>query len=367
MSLVPSSQVSLFAVGVENYQFMKRLRGPRKDIERFADLFTQSPATGLYSPSQIIMLPDPDSHFLRTSLNNFIINRSAEGDILIFYFSGHGIPIGRSDFGFCTTDSRIHDATGSTLPLTVLKLNDLIETLHVMNVIPVLIIDACYSGIAGKAIEVPPNDMSNIVKSSIASQFATNFAVFCACTDRQVTTGDINGGLFSKSLFDVMSEGLFTKKEKRKQFLSLQDLYDTIHSRIVSTPLNSTPQLFVGEALSRFPLVKNARYSPLEYQFTSYLNKILLALWNGGEERELEIGEILISVGRGAYGNHRKLSLGGWNLVDDNPVTKKRRLTEHGRQFIRGEITIPDVIVYDTDSGVFIPAPQSNPISFYMI
>ena len=121
MSNISLSQVTLFAVGVENYQYMPTLRGPEQDVEKFIDVLIRSPRTGLYELSQLIKLINPDSNKLRNSLNEYVTNRSAPGDVIIFYFSGHGIPVGQNDFGFCTSDSRIHDVTGSILPLSVLR------------------------------------------------------------------------------------------------------------------------------------------------------------------------------------------------------------------------------------------------------
>lgn len=367
MNSIPLSQVNIISVGVENYKYFHKLKGPKNDIERFSELLTLSPDTALYKPSQLVTLLNPDIFTLQNSLNDYVINRSAEGDVLIFYFSGHGVPIGLSDFGFCTTDSRIHDTTGSILPLTVLKLKDLLETLRVMNVIPIVIIDACYSGIAGNALEISPNDMADNARSLIARQYGTNYAFFCACTDRQTATGDSKGGMFSKLIFDIMSKGIISAKKKREHFLNLRDIYEKTQSIKGNLPFSAIPQLFLGDTLPEIPIAKNIGYSPLEYKFTPYLKEILLALWNNGEERELKTGEILDIVGRGAYGNHSKLSLNGWKLVDNNPITKKRRLTDRGRQFLKGELAIPNKIIYDLNSDSYIPAPFATYITTFMI
>jgi hypothetical protein len=363
MSSILPSQVNIIAVGVENYQYMTRLNGPKRDVLRFVDVLSKSSSTGVFLDSKIVTLLNPDTNGLRKAINDLIINSSLEGEALIFYFSGHGIPISHHDFGFCTIDSRIHDESESLLPLTVLKLKDILDTLHVMNVIPIFIIDACYSGIAGNAVKISINNMITSIHSLITESNATNYALFCACTDREFSFGYGNGGVFSQLLLDVLENGLQSDKYNRKPMLNLQDVFSQIRTKINDEFTSSTPQLFLGQTLPEFPIVKNSKYDPIKYQFTPYLKKILEALWKDGNEAELKIGDFISLVGRGAYGNHRKLSIPVWNLVEDNPQTKKRRLTNRGREFVQGKSSIPDIIVFDYEVDEFIAAPNAIMVS----
>lgn len=358
MRPLPSSQISIIAVGIENYQFLPHLRGPRRDVESFFDLMTNSPTQSLYNPSQVLKIIDTDSANLRKMIDDFVITRSAQGDVLIFYFSGHGVPVGHSDFGFCTSDTRTHDFTGSVLPFTVIRFRDLLESLRVMGITPIIIIDACYSGMVGKALSITPVEAISNMRSEITQQYATNYVLFCSCSDRQVSMGNGNGGYFSQAIFETLREGFLTRKTD-ESVMYIKDVYEEVLRRVSVFVADSFPQLFLGETMPAVPIIKNVRYTPMQEKISPYLGKIILKLWNDGNELELsgyELGEL---VGPGAYGNHSKLSLPGWDLLEDGKVKKKRRLTEKGRQFARGEISIPSKLIYDPVSLNYLPSPDA--------
>lgn len=363
MSNISLSQVTLIAVGVENYMYMRTLHGPKKDIEKFIDILVRSPSTGLYQSSQVVTVINPNTDELRTTINEYVVNRSAQSDILIFYFSGHGIPVGQNDFGFCTTDSRIHEITGGILPLTVLRFRDLIDTLRIMNITPIIIIDACFSGIAGNAMVISESDAIENMHREISRQNATNYALISSCSDRQFAIGNSNGGIFSQILFDILVEG-FPTSEPEQAIVHLQDIFPSLIKRVNSIISDSTPQLFLGKTIPLIPLSKNSKYKPRSYKFTKYLHDIIASIWNNGDERELTKKEINLIVGSGAYGNHRKLSYKGWDLLEDNPQTKKRRLTERGRQFAQGNLLIPEEVFFDPITKEYIASPDSKNIGF---
>jgi len=146
------SRVNIIAVGVENYQHMRPLFGPSSDLDNIRRVLVSSSDTALFNERQFVELRNPTSDELRSHIGTYILGRSAPGDILVFYFSGHGVSVGSTDFGFCTVDTLIHPGPNTVLPLTVVTFSDLLETLSVMGVIPVFIIDACYSGTVGNAV-----------------------------------------------------------------------------------------------------------------------------------------------------------------------------------------------------------------------
>lgn len=362
MSPIPASQVSIIAVGVENYTSMNSVQGAISDIDNIQEILVDSPATRLFTPSQFIRLINPDSNTLRSTITNYTLSRSAQGDVLIFYFSGHGVPVGLSDFGFCTVDTKFHDVNDSVLPFSLIKLSDLLDTLRIMNVSPVIIIDACYSGAAGKALRIPPSDAMNHIQQGISTKFATNYALLCSCSDRDVTQGNSEGGIFSTVIFDILRRGIFDNSPYMPD-LYLSTVFPKIVSSVHSLVVDSSPQLYLGETIPDLPLVRNAGFTPRRYRLVKYLGLIVSTLWNNGEEQELTKGDILRLLGRGAYGNHRKLSLPGWNLLEDNSIAHTRKLTDRGRQFAQGEIEIPNEVIYDPILRDYIESPDAIPIS----
>lgn len=86
----------------------------------------------------------------------------------------------------------------------------------------------------------------------------------------------------------------------------------------------------------------------------------LRALWNSGEPLVLQISEIR-ELGWGIYGNHNKLRLEPWALVEVGEAPKARRLTERGIQFMEGLIAVPRQIQLD-ESGNWRPTEGTTEV-----
>jgi len=361
MNLDFLSRVNIIAVGVERYLSLRPLSGPSSDLENIRRVLVSSPETALFSESQFVGIMNPTSDALRAQIGTYILGRSAPGDILIFYFSGHGMPVGSSDFGFCTVDTMIHPGANAVLPLTVVKFSDLMETLLTMGVIPIIIIDACYSGTVGSAV-ISSNEAINMIHSEVQTSFASNYALFCSCSPIQSSLDSPQGGIFSRILFEVLGNGV-SSLQRGTDIVSIKDIYRPVMELIERNAFEATPRLYLGETFSDFPIARNVLYSPQTYSFVGHLKRIVEELWHNGNDRELSPREILDLCGSGAYGNHQKLSLNPWMLVENSPGSKKRRLTERGRLFVQGKLQIPKTIEKDPNSDAWRPTSNSVMVS----
>jgi hypothetical protein len=351
------SRVNIIAVGVERYHYMRPLFGPRSDLENLHRVLVSSPDTALFEDQQFVELLNPTCDELRSQIGAYILGRSASGDILIFYFSGHGISIGNTDFGFCTVDTMIHPGSNTVLPLTVVKFSELLETLAVMDVIPVIIIDACYSGMVGNVV-LSSNEAINHIHQGIQKSAASSYALLCSCSPIQASFDSPQGGIFSQILYDVLNNGV-PNLRRESDVVGVKDIYRPIVDVIERNAYDATPRLYVGETFPDFPIAKNILFSPQTYSFVGHLKRIVEVLWNNEVERELSPREILDLCGQGAYGNHQKLSLGPWMLVENSPGSKNRRLTDRGRLFAQGRLEIPRTIVKEPGTQAWKPAPNS--------
>jgi hypothetical protein len=345
------SRVTIIAVGNDNYQdqHFQRLYGVKNDLDNIKYLFINN-KTAIFKDKQYIELFNCDSNSLRKAINDYILSRSADNDILIFYFSGHGVAIGRNDFGFCTTDTIIHLIANVVLPSSVFTFSELLNSLYISNIVPIIIIDACYSGAAGKNLIISPIEAIATMRDQLHNLSASSFALLCSCSDNQQSLETINGGIFSTNLIKISTEGIFPKD---KYYLSLLDFFQELIHDVYNSSYDAFPRLFIGATLPVFPICKNPSYSPQTYALVKHLVDVLLALWNGGENRYLTPKEIDEICGKGAYGNHNKLSLSPWSLVEDVPNSKKRTLSKRGIDFINGTISIPQKIIQDPKTGIW--------------
>jgi len=354
------SRVKILAVGVSRYEdpYFKYLNGPNRDIARLRELLVENSSTALFQSQQFADICDPDSNELRQFLSDYIMGRSAENDILLFYFSGHGVPIGRGDFGFCTRDTRIHPLSNVPLPLSVVKFSELLSSISLANIIPIIVIDACYSGMAGRALPMSPVDAIASIRDQLHTVVASSYALLCSCADNQTTIDTPDGGLFSFYLHQVASEGL-PSSERNEPRLALRDIFSRLQERVLRYTGDVVPRLYLGPTLPEFPFVMNVQFSLHRYTLSTSYIRILEALWNRGDERDLSPEEIRSSCGNGAYGNHNKLSFAPWDLVETIPNSKRRRLTERGKQFIQNVLAIPRTVVQDPRTDQVVAAEDT--------
>ena len=360
-------RVTIIAIAVENYLHMNPLNGPIQDIENFQKLLVTDTKTALYQENQFIKLLNPTSSQIRELISSYTNTRTALGDILIFYFSGHGVAVGHKDFGFCTIDTRFHHDKPAVLPLTTFRFSELLEALSIEDVAPIIIIDACYSGKAVDAL-VPYSTALNSMHERIKATSASNYALLCSCSELQ-TSKNIpqKGGLFSLGILEIAQNGI----SELGSLIGIKEIYGPLKSFVEANAEDSSPRLHLGETLIDIPLIRNVnthqsmtpKNTEQSYSFVGHLRSIILALWNSGNPRELRASEILELCGKGAYGNHSKLSLEPWQLVENRPESSKRRLTPKGLLFAQGKIKIPKTIKKDVANGKWISAPGTIQIT----
>lgn len=119
----------------------------------------------------------------------------------------------------------------------------------------------------------------------------------------------------------------------------LELLYDA-RSKLIRVP---------GKAKTIVEATGNTR----KETFAAYHKSLLLFLWNDGSPQEVATKDIHGAVGASAYGNHKKLSLPPWNLLEDSDKPRHRRLTVRGLSFVEGELQIP-LVITKTEIGDWI-------------
>jgi hypothetical protein len=308
------------------------------------ELLVESSSTALLEESQFASLLNPSSDAVREQLSNIAYDTSASNDILLFYFSGHAVPVGHHDLGLCTNESFSHPSFQTPVPSSMVLVRDIIMTASAVCSDPILIIDACYAGSAGAQMQIAFDEAHYQTRAETGSAYAllSSCRAFETAVDRQT------GGLFSSLLCDVGQAGNDNVGSPR---LSLQDMYPKLRERLEAESVEMTPQLYVGGIMPEFGLIKNTTFSPREETLHPYMVEFLRLLWDGGACREVTTEEIRQDMRAGIYGNHSKLSLAPWQLVEDGSEPRTRRLSDSGTAFMRGDLQVPREIACDSDGN----------------
>lgn len=342
------ARVTIIAVGVWQYQNFRRLTGPEMDLHNLKAIFVDDPDLALFNPRQYRELQNPTSEQLRQTINQYVLERGADNDILLFYFSGHGAAIGANDFAFCTTDTVSLIDERTVLPMTAVSFTEILRTLWIKKVTPIFVIDACFSGMAGGALVTMIGQLLGELQGEVQKRYASSYALFCSAPNDQevLDNPDGDGGLLSTSLVELAEEGL-DAYDRRSPTIFFTDLYPHLRHKVEARGIAPIPILMLGPTLPLFSVFKNIDFSPLEYRLQPHLVAVLRALWNNGNPQELRPRDIADITGlKGAYGNHRKLSFGPWNLVE-TVGGSRRRLNNRGIAFMQGNLRVPRDIVSD--------------------
>lgn len=350
-----TSQITFMVVGCDHYDNLKALHTVKDDLSRVREIFCKSEYS-LYHEENFIEIYDGTSLDLRKAIQDYVYSRSAEQDILLLFFSGHGTAIGRDDFGFCMRDTVIHPENGVVLPTSVVKLSEIVGSLYIKNVSLILFVDACYSGQISKLFAISYPEIFLEMSKSLVAHTGSFFGLVTSCSTHEQIE-DI--GVLSKALKDICDQGI----DENNALLNFSILPDTLTERIDNHSNSDTrSRIFIPPGIiSNLPLCRNVQYyEPPEpvniYSFTKPYLRLLEILWNGGHPISLAPGEILEKTGsQSAYANHNKLSLDHWNLLSTNSQSK-RELTPKGIQFLQGDIKIPKTIVVNKDTRVCNPA-----------
>ena len=344
---------------VANYKNLAPLQGTVRDLEMMDDVFVSHPEVAIYS-EQSVVLSDPTSDQFRQEILNYAVSRSAKGDILILYFSGHGAVLGSNEFGLCFKDTALGMEPGKALPLSVVRFKDVVQTLAAVDVFPVFIIDACFSGLA--ASQGITSVIANM-QADLVQYFANSFALLASSNSDTTSFETLFGGYFTSVLYNLVMGGLNDEKGRQHPFITLENISKPIQEAMVKQGI-PLPKIYVGGDFPKVPLARNVAFRPDTIKFSPYFKKIIEYLWNGGNPREVTKEEILQQVGRGAYGNHQKLSYAPWALLEDGEKPKTRRLTPKGLMFAQGKISIPKEIIRDPVTWSWVAAPNAEEIYF---
>ena len=140
------SRTTVLAVAVSEYSSLRKLPGTKHDLNMIEEIFQNDSKVALYKQN-FRLLSNPTVNQFRKAISEYALSRSARGDILIFYFSGHGTVLGANDFAFCLKDTSTGTDECKILSLSTVSFRDVIQTLSLVDVFPVFIIDTCFSGL----------------------------------------------------------------------------------------------------------------------------------------------------------------------------------------------------------------------------
>jgi hypothetical protein len=257
------------------------LEKPDADIAALAKVLAD-PAIGGFD--EVKPLLDATSATARLEVARFFARRSPE-DLLLLYFSGHGLRDDRGGLYLAAQDTEADLLTGTAVPAAFISY----EMDNCRSRRQILILDCCYSGAFERGAKGPAANPANAFTGNGLGRF-----VLTASDSTQLAWEDVAAN--SKGGLSVFTRHLVAGLESGEAdldgdgFISVDELYDYVYARVVEENPRQTPGKSTSKQQGEIFLARNPS-GPKPRQLPAELMQALdhpLAAVREGAVRELE-------------------------------------------------------------------------------
>jgi len=227
------------------------LRTPDSDVNTLADVL-RSPAMGNFDDVEVLL--NRDSAIVRKTITRFFSNKKRD-DLLLLYFSGHGVLDDRGRLFLAVKDTEHHLLRGTSLPASFIT--DEMDNCNSRR--QILILDCCHSGAFARG-----------TKSALGKSVGTSSAFMGNGSGRIVLTasdsteyaweGDRLLGSRQNSVFThYLIKGIETGEAdlNRDGVITVDELYDFAHENVSDSASKQTPGKWSYKQQGEIIIAKN--------------------------------------------------------------------------------------------------------------
>ncbi|MCI0613907.1 caspase family protein [bacterium] len=346
-----------FLVGVDEYKFLEKLKGAKNDAESLWKVLID-PKIGLFDKDASRLVLNPTKYELEQALALFFDGLRAN-DVLLLYFAGHGAAL-QNKLYLATTDTRlmksdyINPATAT--PFGVVE--DLLRYSPSKSVMTV--IDACQSATLGEDIAGLRNALGTSVH--VSRSLGQGYQYLSACRPHQLaqetTLGNAHHGQLTAAVIEAVRSG--ANVPRTEEFITFTAISRFVQDQM-SNLENQQPVQFNSDLVSPITMARNINFKPPK----NWLNTF--------DKYKVDILQRFQDVGEGLHHAINILEPGQWSVwrklkhwgVIESPKNGYGRITERGRQFLRGEIDLPKTLGIKNDKVVTTSSETINIKTFF--
>lgn len=218
ISLTASSRVVL--IGVPETKGLEPIPHATRSRDKIKELLLSKDLVGL-AEEQIVELPLPSRTAASEVLEDFQEACNAAKDTFLFYFCGHGLYGDNKSPLYLA----LENSTDKSKQANALRITDIKSFMADSNAKSrVLILDCCYSGAAFQG------GMSLADEIRPAITLSGTYAIAAVpATDKARFFGEEDYTVFSGALIETLENGI----ENAAEFLSIEEVYDSLHAKIL--------------------------------------------------------------------------------------------------------------------------------------
>ncbi|RLK53701.1 caspase family protein [Actinokineospora cianjurensis] len=230
---------------------LRALRAPEADARELAAVLGD-PAIGEFAVSTELDLP---ASATSEAVEGFFADRDGD-DLLLLYFSGHGVKDPSGDLHFATATTRL-DRLGSTAVSAEFVSRQMDRT-RARQV--VLLLDCCYAGAFHRGMVARAGEQVGVeerFRGRGRAVITASSAMEYAFEGSELTDSAPAPSVFTAALV----EGLRTGDADRDQdgFVGLDELYDHVYDRVRAATPNQTPGKWVFDLRGDLRVARRAR------------------------------------------------------------------------------------------------------------
>ncbi|MBW4643993.1 MAG: SUMF1/EgtB/PvdO family nonheme iron enzyme [Goleter apudmare HA4340-LM2] len=247
-------------IGISEYQpGLAPLPNAVKDVEAMRRVLL-NPEMGAFMPENVKVLKNPQRQEMAYAIEDLYTN-CQKGDLVLFYFSGHGITVDNGDFYFSTRNTEKNQGKLRTASaVTARDVHALMNNCKSKHL--VVILDCCFSGAFGKGLS-PKNsgiDLENKLggegRAILTASTSTQYAFESDGLDLSIYTHYLVEGI-EKGAADIDGDGL----------ISVDELHGYAKSKVQEAAPAMTPEFYPHKDGYRIVLAKSPKDDPkLKYR-----------------------------------------------------------------------------------------------------
>ncbi len=256
-------------IGVSDYQKeLKPLPAAVNDVEAMRRVLV-NPEMGGFADSDIKILENPQTQDIRIAIYQLFTNRH-KNDLLLFYFSGHGIKDDRGQLYFSSCETykeRGELVTPSAIAAT--SLHDRFNRSRSQR--QVIILDCCFSGAIAQGMTV--KDDGNVDLQAELGGKGRAILTSSSSTQYSFEQEDSELSIYTKYLVEGIETGAADKDEDGQ--ISADELHEYARSKVQEAAPAMTPKFYPVEEGHKIFLAKSPQDDP-KLKYRQEVEKIVL-------------------------------------------------------------------------------------------
>ena len=243
-------------IGVSEYQpGLNPLPAAVKDVEAMRRVLV-NPETGGFADEDITVLKNPQPQDIRNAVYNLFANRRKD-DLVLFYFSGHGIKDDRGKLYFSTRATKKDN--GKLVKPSAVGASVLHESINdSRSQRQVIILDCCFSGAIATGMTVKDDGSVNLQeqlggkgRAILTSSSSTQYSFEQEGSELSV---------YTRYLVEGINTGAGDKD--RDGWISIDELHDYASSKVQEASPAMTPKFYPVEEGHKILLAKSPQDDP---------------------------------------------------------------------------------------------------------